>query len=117
MKTVLYLQEHREITPAYDDPAQASKKITLDYYLMENEVGYEIYNSGKARAETVRGAGYGIRITKAEGAAFEEISAPDITVEQTRARRLIRLLADNDVTPCGLPDVLEELLERPEEPD
>jgi len=113
--------------------------FTLEYYIIKEEktAGFGIYadedvygagfgayrtaESGAYRAvecdaarggayERASGGAYGVGVKKFEDGVCEDAYFNAVTCNAEDAASLIKLLADNSVTPCCLRDVLEDLL-------
>ena len=87
----------------------AKRLMKLDYYLHESE-----YSPGAESEPQEPGfwsdeISYGFRVTKTEVDAFEEARVEYVTVGYDKAKELLRILAENKVTPCCLCDVLEDI--------
>lgn len=77
--------------------------LELEYYLVESDPGYE--------SAVPEERGYGIQIIKREsGAACESVTLKDIYTRRANAERLVKLLADNIVTPVALPYIIDDML-------
>lgn len=93
-----------------------AKRMKLSYYLLESapDMGSPVASAGpdSARGEPPPGGAvktYGVSIKKTEGEAVEETYVGDITSDAEKAYALMRLLAENLVTPCCLRDVVEDI--------
>ena len=121
------LHEHRDAgySRLCDEPAGGAERLMrLDYYVCESEYG-AVYTIAGEDAGLYAGAiTYGVKITKTETvlsaggtnpanpanpANYEESYIADVTGDIQKAKGLLRLLADNRVTPCCLRDVLEDI--------
>ena len=52
---------------------------------------------------------YGFVVAKTEGGIHEEACVDDVTINYDRAKKILNLLADNQVTPCCLREILEDI--------
>ena len=67
---------------------------------------YALYESNCPNGD----CSYSVTVTITDGRYCETASAPDLTRSPEEAERLFSLLFRGTVTPCGLKDVLEEVL-------
>ena len=91
----------------------AKRVMRLDYCLHESEFdtvrNSELYSDSWDTSLQGHVISYGIGITKTDEDSLEEIYIGDVTSDGEKAQKILRLLADNLVTPCGLRDVLEDI--------
>jgi hypothetical protein len=84
-------------------PFNPGNALELEYYLIESEPAREDAGPGEK--------GYGIQIIKKEnGVASESAIFRDIHHSRETAEKLVRLLADNTVTPVTLPYIIDDML-------
>lgn len=77
--------------------------LELEYYLVESDPV-----SDNAAVEE---RGYGIQIVKKEsGTTYESIMLKDIHPNRETTEKLVKLLADNTVTPVTLPYIIDDML-------
>ena len=77
--------------------------LELEYYLVESDPDRE----NTAPEER----GYGIQIIKKEsGVACESVMLRDIHPSRETAEKLVKLMADNTVTPVTLPYIIDDML-------
>ena len=110
----MYQHEHREVkypvwTKGSDENTE--KTMRLDYYIYESDVDWEFRLIGSENAARFNVISYGIGVTETGigDGVFEEKIANDVTHDAEKALSILRLLADNCVTPCCLTDALEEI--------
>jgi len=81
--------------------------MRLDYFLHEGDYEPEAYSGDcDDMAEQVKV--YGIEVKKTEADSSESEYVADFTTNEGLAMKMLRLLADNHVTPCCLRDVLDD---------
>ena len=108
----LCLHEHRDIGYSLlkDDPSDDAERIMkLDYIICESGREQGLPVAGEDAAIYAAGASYGVKITKTETGVQEEKFIGNVTCSIEKAGEILRLLADNCVTPCCLREVLEEI--------
>ena len=115
------LHEHRDAgySRLCDEPAGGAERIMrLDYYVCESEYDAACPATGEGADFFAGVITYGFKITKTETGAragetspanYEESYIADVTGDIQKAKGLLRILADNRVTPCCLRDVLEDI--------
>ena len=102
---VKYLHERKEIDNSQNTGCKPSK-LTLEYYVLEEEGdGMTSYISAESCAH------YGVMVVLNDSLASPETKfLRDVTPYEAEARKYARILAENCVTPCGLLDVMEDLV-------
>lgn len=87
-----------------DEPYQrTSSRLELEYYLLEREGG----KSGDNGSEKT----YGIEILKKNNGILNEAKQyENIFNTREKTKGLVKLLAENTVTPLALPYILDDLL-------
>ena len=118
---VTCLHEHRDVSyfNIGDGPESGAKRfMKLDYYLCDPDDGSSAATDAGIEPETAEGPDnyfwsddvpYGIRVIKTEGDIHEEARVADVTTVYKKAKSILLILADNQVTPCSLRDVLEDI--------
>ena len=109
-----YIHEQKEISYTVWDNGAASndtRTMRLSYYAREYENEWGYHAVGNDKAALVNIVAYGIGIIKTESGALEEEYIAGVTGDAAAAREIVKLLADNCVTPCGLADVLSDILD------
>jgi len=93
-----------------DSRTGGSERIMkLDYFICESIHPPDYATAGEDAASHAGIASYGVKVTRTEPEEFEEASAGDVTCDFERAKEILRLLADNCVTPCCLREALEDI--------
>jgi len=103
--------------PYYGALRVGEKVMELDYYLYETgrkqgkyANANDAYRCDGGEADDFSGAvTYGITIAKTEDEYTEDKHIEAVTGDIIKAEEILRLLADNLVTPCSLRDVLEDI--------
>ena len=117
----MYQHEHRIVKyPVWERGSEIieDKTMRLDYYVYESDVDWEFRAIGGKNAARFNVVSYGIGVTEtalnekyeiAYPCAFEDKLVSDVTHDYAKARDIIKMLADNCVTPCSLQDALEDI--------
>ena len=102
---VKYLHERKEVDYSYCENSEPNK-LNLEYYVLEEEGG-----GMPTPGALGRGARYGLMVVMGNSSSpLESRSLRDVTPIEAEARRYARILADHYVTPCGMMDVIEDLV-------
>ena len=105
---VKYLHERKEVNYSLSENNRPST-LTLEYYVLEEESGGIAGMDSKDRVDI--GARYGVMVVMNDNhASTESRSLRDVTYCEAEARDYARILADHYVTPCGMLDVMEDLV-------
>ena len=111
--TTMYLHDHKVVKySSWNDGSvnDLERIMRLDYYVYENEILCDSVKPGCDPAPGVNVITYGISVKKTEGDGVEEKYIENVTCDEAWSRDILRLLADNIVTPCCLDDMLEEII-------
>ena len=102
---VKYLHERKEVDCSIYENSKPDT-MTLEYYVLEEDGGCA------ARQEAAGfGARYGLMVVmNGSQAPLESRALRDVTPDAAEARRYARILAEHYVTPCGMLDVMEDLV-------
>ena len=117
----LNLREHRDVRFITADNEPDFNGVTfmrLNYYIHESECEPELLDDNNDPEVWGRGMPYGftaiksfgIGVSKTQESNFEEKYVGDVTTNKSKAREIIRMLAENHVTPCCLRDALEDII-------
>ena len=108
------LHEHRYVGYQLlnEEPASGMTRfMNLDYYICEPDAASAAENA-QANGYWSDAVSYGIKVAKSEGGLHEEAYIADVTANFGKAGEILHLLADNQVTPCSLRDILENLFDQ-----
>jgi hypothetical protein len=99
---VVYKYLFKKINMTTADTIKYRDSVELEYYLIESEIDYISELSGKKV--------YGIEIIKnLGGGCFEEAAIINYSCSKINANSALNVISKNEVTPVGLPYVLEDI--------